>query len=177
MLITKRLHKNSYQQSKVLPMGELSDVPPGSLLLFAKVQIYCICICLTVTKIVPYSKAFCRLEVTRKIYWIIETVLEMSSRKYENDSINTNRIQIPLETIWKRNPGPLTTGAEQPAPAAGPQHILNLWRKQLSLSIQECIEGAIHSLFVKKNFHFLFRRAKMSNWGGWFTTSVCQRWV
>ena len=98
-LITKRLPKNSYQQSKVLPMGELSDVPSGSLFLFAKVQIYCIFICLTVTKIVPYSKAFCRLEVIYKIYLIIEMVLERSSRKYEHNSINTNRDQIPMEKI------------------------------------------------------------------------------
>ena len=107
-------------------MGELSDVPSGSLFLFAKVQIYCICICLTVTKIVPYSKAFCQLEVICKIYyWIFETVLERSSghfRMCEKYSINTNRDQIPLATIWKRNPGPLTTGAEQPAPAAGVTH-------------------------------------------------------
>ena len=155
----QKIAKNSFQQSKVLPMGELSDVPSGSLFLFAKVQIYCIFICLTVTKIVPYSKAFCRLEVICKIYWIIEMVLERSSRKYEHNSINTNRDQIPMEKIWKRNPGPLTTGAEQPAPAAGPQHILNLWRKQLSLSIQECIAGAIQFPICKKSFHFLFRRA------------------
>ena len=153
-LITKRLPKNSYQQSKVLPMGELSDVPSGSLFLFAKVQIYCIFICLTVTKIVPYSKAFCRLEVIYKIYLIIEMVLERSSRKYEHNSINTNRDQIPMEKIWKRNPGPLTTGAEQPASAAGVTHFYLWEEKNFYFLFRSVLLVQYNSLFVQKTFTF-----------------------